>query len=270
MPADAVTTFADAAIPAGTFGALCLVVTFVSFKLPTFKALEWDNRFFIAVTLAALTNAVSVSYASITSLRELIAGINPVTPDCGPRSIVTAAAPAPVIYACWLTCGYFVQDCLMMALYPTETKKGLGGSAAVKIMWCHHLGSLLSWPWAMLTDQSAVFVTYCLATEITNIGQNLFMLANRGGVKALKAIEAPVGILWMLAFFLVRIVPVPYIAYAYYNTLIAGGGCGLPMAPWIASLIMCPIPVALNMFWFQKIVKKAIRMLGKQQADKKK
>ena len=65
--------------------------------------------------------------------------------------------------------------------------------------------------------------------------------------------------------------PVPYIAYAYYKTLIVGGGCGIPTAPWLASLMMVPVPVGLNLFWFNKIVKKAIRMLGKQKdGDKKK
>ena len=72
------------------------------------------------------------------------------------------------------------------------------------------------------------------------------------------------------SFFVVRVVPVPYIAYAYCNTLIVGGGCGISTAPWVASLIMVPIPVGLNLFWFNKIVKKAIRMLGKQKDAEKK
>lgn len=100
-PPDAATTMEAILYPAVGFGALCFVTTFASLNLPAFKSLEWDNRFFVAVTMAALLNASSVSYSSVTSLLELFTGPKAVTADCGPTSIVTAAAPSPVIYACW-------------------------------------------------------------------------------------------------------------------------------------------------------------------------
>ena len=77
------------------------------------------------------------------------------------------------------------------------------------------MGSLVAWPWAMLTHVSAVYVVYCLATEITNIGQNIFMLINRAG---LFNFEVPVGVLWMLSFFVMRVLPVPYITHMYFST----------------------------------------------------
>ena len=299
MPvSNAPTSFEDIVYPAATFGVICFGIFLLGLVLPIFQELTRVNRFFAACCLAALVNASTVSavflhisnaracpsediassrttptdidrfphrQASVSSLVELYTGPEAATADCGPNGFVHAPAPAPALYACWLTLGYFVQDCISMALFPSEMKEGNGGSTAYMIMWLHHIGSLITWPWGMLSDTYAPFITYCLATEVTNIGQNLFMLANRGKVSFLCAVEMPIGIAWLLGFFVVRILPVPYILYAYVNTLVLGGGCGISNAEWIAGLIMTPIPVCLNIFWFQKIVKKAMRMLSKKQ-----
>ena len=100
-------------------------------------------------------------------------------------------------------------------------------------------------------------------TEITNIGQNLFMLANRGGI--LTSIELPVGIAWALSFFVVRVLPVPLILFAYaYTHLYTFGSCSFSTAEFVVSCITVPIPVALNLFWFYKIVSKAQRMISKK------
>ena len=44
--------------------------------------------------------------------------------------------------------GYFLEDSLVMALYPREVAKGLGGTSAYLIMWMHHAVSLVVWPYA--------------------------------------------------------------------------------------------------------------------------
>ena len=93
-----------------------------------------------------------------------------------------------------------------------------------------------------------------------------------GNVPLLKPVELPIGLSWMVAFFVVRIIPVPFIFYAYVQTLILGGGCGIgvtasglprnrprarvletecpvllpwQMAAWIAALIAIPIPASV-------------------------
>ena len=272
MPvSNAPTSLEEIMYPLATFGTICFGVFLLGLKLPIFQELEpKSNRFFAACCLAALVNAATVSAASVSSLVQLYTGPEAATADCGANGFIHAPAPAPALYACWLTLGYFVQDCISMALFPAEMKEGNGGASAYMIMWLHHIGSLITWPWGMLSDTYAPFITYCLATEVTNIGQNLFMLANRGKVSFLQAVELPIGVLWMLAFFVVRILPVPYILYSYVNTMVLALGCGVSSAEWIAGLIMIPIPVCLNLFWFQKILKKASRMLFGKSSGKNK
>ena len=258
-------------LPAAAFGSLCFVVFLVGLKLPVFQELPKVNRFFASCCLAALVNACTVSYSAVSSLLQMYSGPNAVSVDCGANGFIHAPAPAPALFACWLTLGYFVQDCVGMAVFPHEMKEGNGGATAYAIMWLHHIGSLITWPWGMLSDTLAPFNTYCLATEVTNIGQNLFMLANRGKVPLLKPVELPIGIVWMIAFFIVRILPVPYLLYSYVNTLILNGGCGMSTAEWVAGIVMVPIPVCLNIFWFNKIVNKAMRMLsGKSSGSSRK
>ena len=59
--------------------------------------------------------------------------------------------------------------------------------------------------------------------------------------------------------------PAPIVLYAWFYTHIYPntGGCGDMLAvEFVVSLITIPIPVALNLFWFYKIVSKAMRMLN--------
>ena len=59
--------------------------------------------------------------------------------------------------------------------------------------------------------------------------------------------------------------------YAYYATHIASTGCGaLSTAEYVVSLLTVPIPVGLNLFWFYKIVSKAMRMINPKPKKEKK
>ena len=183
--------------------------------------------------------------------------------DCGlagTTNLLKMHAPPTGSFATALVCGYFAQDSLLMILYPKEMKAGLGGSSAYKIMWMHHLVSLIVWPYGLTHDTGVVFVVYFIATEATNIGANIFALANRGGFFVKQ--QLAIGILWMISFAVIRVIPVPYILYAYAKTHLSfGPSCGLTTPEFIVSLVTVPIPIGLNLFWFYKIVSKARRMI---------
>lgn len=246
------------------FATLCLVVTVIAAQLPAIKVLEWEKRLFVSLCCGALVNCSIVSWPALSALYEMyqMPGFHS---DCSASGlkIVNLQAPSIAVLACGLTCGFFLQDSLIMALYPKETAKELGGAAAYKIMWMHHVVSLFVWPYAMVSSVSSVFVVYFMATEITNIGQNTFLLANRGGFW-FKKYDLPIGICWMVSFLIFRVLPVPFVVYWWLVThVISPSGCwvGVSWAEFFVSFTTIPIPLMLNLFWFYKIVKKASRMI---------
>ena len=113
------------------FAALCLVVTAIAAQLPAIKALEWEKRLFVSLCCGALVNCSVVSWPALSALREMsqMAGFHS---DCSAPGlkIVNLQAPPVAVLACGLTCGFFLQDSLIMFLYPKETAKELGGAAA--------------------------------------------------------------------------------------------------------------------------------------------
>ena len=83
-------------------------------------------------------------------------------------------------------------------------------------------------------------------------------------------LETVVGVLWMASFFVVRVLPVPWLLYVYTRTvLMQSGGCGLSAAELLVGGLTVPIPIGLNLFWFWLMVKKVQRMLSRKSASKK-
>lgn len=148
---------------------------------------------------------------------------------------------------------------------------GLGGKTGYVVQWIHHGAAVLIWPYALSVGAANVFVVYCLATEVTNILQNLYFLVARGGFvsdpKAKSLLELTVAGAWLLLFTVVRVLPIPYFVYAYVQGLLLSGGCGISTVAWLVALFSVPIPVMLNTMWFKKMVAKYHRMLKKAKAD---
>jgi hypothetical protein len=209
--------------------------------------------------VVAFVNATIVSPLAIAALWEIWE--SGASLDCsGGPNLARVGAPKMALYSCGLTLGYFIADAAILAIFPAESTKNLGVTG-VQILWVHHVVSLFVWPYAFLTSSGAFFVVYFLATEVTNIGQNLFLLSNKvsllpGGIV--------IGCLWLLSFFVVRIVPVPWLVYAY-SKLFVLQSCGLTTFQTVLALVTVPIPMCLNIYWFFLILKKARSMLyGKQ------
>jgi len=255
-------TFADMAYPGALFSASLIALTFVMLQVPVFKALEWQKRIFCALCTVSLVNCSIVTWPALGALYELYT-----TPGfelaCGASTInlLQLSAPSGAVWACGLVCGYFLQDSIIMALFPKETAKELGGATAYKIMWVHHIVSLLVWPYSLVYSKSVVFVVYFMATEVTNIGQNLFLLANRAQLFGAGA-DTPIGLAWAVTFFVARIVPVPFIMYAWAFSHFGNGACGyFSTAEYAVSLLTVPIPIGLNLYWFYLIMRKATRLV---------
>ena len=102
--------------------------------------------------------------------------------------------------------------------------------------------------------------------QVTNIGQNAYLIASRG---RLLPGEIPIGVMWIASFFLVRILPVPWLLYAYVKTMVLQS-CGLELAELVVGRATVPIPMLLNLFWFQKMMKKLMRMFRRAKEGMKK
>lgn len=226
------------------------------------RGLKPSTRIFCASCAKDLLNACVAGPLAAIALLDIWRDPNAVVSCAGPLHLLNLPVGREAILACGITCGFFVADCVVLVRYPAEMAKELGGSAPYMIMWLHHVLSLALWPYTLVKPIHAPMITFCLATELTNIGQNAFVLAGRGKLLG-DAAEVAIGVLWMLSFFVVRIIPVPAIAYFIVDShLLTTHSCGLSTAWWWISVTTVPIPVMLNCFWFYKMVRKALRMLG--------
>ena len=211
-----------------------------------------EKGFLIATATQAFLHALIVSPIAVRALFELYSSSSAISCDA-PSSILTNPIPDAGHLACAITCGYFISDTTVMLAFPTTYQREWGKGSAYYIMLMHHIVSLLVWPTSMSHRAGAFFVVYFLSTEVTNIGQNAFMLADRTGSSA----TLPIGVTWMLSFFVVRILPIPLLLYMYAMNL--RSDCPMPL--WIrgTAAITLPVPLALNAYWFSKMVAKAMR-----------
>ena len=104
-------------------------------------------------------------------------------------------------------------------------------------------------------------VVWCVARA--QIGQNIFLLASKSDMFG-KDLALPIGIVWMVMFFVVRIVPMPFVLYGWFVTHVLSPGCGMLTAEWVLGMITVPIPQMLNAFWFYKIVNGALKKMRKK------
>jgi hypothetical protein len=235
------------------------VVLFVAYRLPGIRSKDGPTRVLTTTCVSSLVCAIVVSPLAISALFQLWRSPDAIL-DVTPGKLNLGSLPPPrsASFACGVCCGYFIMDTLMLLLFPKEMHKELGGTSGYLIMWLHHVVSFLVWPYAFANGIAVWFITYFLVTEVTNIGQNLFLLADRGKIVP-GAI--PIGVAWAFSFAVVRVAPVPHLLYSYLKLFILQNPVQLGTMEWIVTLSTVPIPIALNLYWFYKIVKKASRML---------
>jgi len=236
-----------------------LVATLV-YPCITIVSLKLSSQLFGAACVTSFVQAAFVTPFIVPAFWELMSTAPGF--ECYANSLNLALLPsnATTVFVCATVCGYFVQDCVLMFVKKEAMMKDLGGLSAYMIMWIHHIFSLFIWPYSVVEGKGTVFTVYFLATEVTNIGQNLFLLVNRAKLLP-KVLEAPIGITWMLSFFIVRVLPVPFFAWVYLKVVVMQD-CGLTTGETAVAAIFVPIPFALNLYWFNKMVAKAKRMLS--------
>ena len=258
LPFDAPTTLLACAVGGFAFFASC---TYVCKTLLT--SLATDRRPFTASCITAFFNAAFVSPLSAYAAWIFLNTPAALNLECAPgvQNLITTPSSAHGIIAVGLTCGYFVADTMMLVLDPAQMKKDLGGTTQYMIMWMHHVVSLIVWPYSMLGGKAVFFVLYYMVTEVTNVGQNLYLILR----EYKSSLEMPVGVAWIASFFIVRVLPVPVLLYVYAKMfwLQSSTACGLPTPDLVLGMLTVPIPIGLNLMWFRMMVKKVQRMMAK-------
>lgn len=219
-------------------------------KFTTSKNKNPSGIVFLASCFGSMANALTTSLYALSAFHEMVVSSDK------PISL-TMSAPDQLVWSCGITVGYFIADCLQMVIYHKEYKEQMKATG-MALMWGHHLISIVMWPYSVLTHKTSLFVGYFLVTEVTNIGQNFFHFANKTG--ASPKVTLGVGVLWIFSFFVFRILPLPWLLYHYVNLIVIQGGVGLTAGETVASLLTVPLPFMLNLYWFDLLVKKALRM----------
>ncbi|EOD23449.1 hypothetical protein EMIHUDRAFT_434359 [Emiliania huxleyi CCMP1516] len=238
----------------------CLVATralFPTVAKESHDALAPSRRFFVSQCVVSGLHALVSGPAGTAVLQQLLFSDPPAYAACPAQpNLATVAAPPLAVWTCGFTCGYFVYDSIVMLVYPEFTRAELGNPA---LMYGHHLISLLVWPYCIASGRAVVFVSFFLFTELTNIGQALFLVLNKG--KMLPSLETPVGLVWALSFLGCRIVTIPWLLKAFAEAVVTSD-CG--MAPFDRALgaLTVPLPILLNVYWFALIARKAMRIVA--------
>lgn len=143
---------------------------------------------------------------------------------------------------------------MQMVVYKTENVQEFGVNF-IRLMWTHHVVAILVWPYCTLASRAMLFVAWMLSSELSNILQNAFMLSKAGHLLPRRH-ETRLGLLWILTFTATRIVPAPWVAYAYYN-LLCLSVCSFTIVERVVGLTTVPIPFVLNAWWYYELLKGA-------------
>ena len=156
------------------------------------------------------------------------------------------------------TIGYFLYDLVAMLL---------DSEIYMDLMMVHHIFSLALWPVALLSGVGHYYVLQLLSTEATSplLHASVFFLPKHG-FKG-KTLHTACGLLFLLAFTVWRILPIPLIAYSAYASWSGLSDISWPL--FIAIFVGLPIPPLLNLYWYSLIVKGSLKALGLFDGKKK-
>ncbi|KAL1555448.1 TLC domain-containing protein 4-B-like isoform X1 [Salvia divinorum] len=204
--------------------------------------LEWSNR--VMSTFHAMYIATVSLYFVLWS--DLFNN----DPQRGP---VTLRSSTASISALGASVGYFLSDLSMIIWrYPS-----LGGMEYV----VHHLLSLASVSYAMLTGEAQMYTYMVLISEATTPSINLRWYLDAAGMKRSKAYTIN-GVLIFLSWLVARILLFIYLfwhSYIYYDEVKRMHEIGVVMMH-VVPLVLS----VMNLFWFSKIFKGMVKTLKRE------
>lgn len=110
---------------------------------------------------------------------------------------------------------HFLVDTIVTVVWKDEFIIAMRKPLWVQML-IHHLLSIIVWPMAVQGERGVFMVGYFMCTEITNILLNLRWLVAEGGTTGFIQTFCNVGLI--VAYTVVRIVPIPWLFYLVRNT----------------------------------------------------
>ena len=150
---------------------LMLAVFHLALARSAWAELPWSRRVFVASCTKDLLNAVTATPCALAALFGLLLGRPDASLSCttvaaGAAGAAGAAAessllaqklPALGLVACGITCGFFAADCVVLWRHGDELSAEMGRTNT-RLMWPHHLLSLVVWPYCAVYGRGGVFV----------------------------------------------------------------------------------------------------------------
>ena len=175
-----------------------------------------------------------------------------------PMSPVAAPTQAAIV-ALGISMGYIVFDLVWLLLHPE-----LGTPTIL----AHHVLSLVGFPYATLRHLCVPFVQFFILTEATGLLQHACMLLlklDREGTP----LYFIVGVSWTVSFFLVRIMPSPWLIYELVwkdSSRHLWASAFTPFDFWFGVCTL-PLPFLLNAYWGYLLAAGALKVLRKGRRD---
>jgi len=235
-----------------TFGACCVWLVLwckvMAPAIPRYASCSDEDRCY-------LTNSVvNLLPCAVVPAILIVAG----RPSTAPWTDGTLAPTPLALVAVGANCGYMAYDTLF-CLYYEKHRTALN--------FFHHLTSLFLWPWAMLSHRGVLFVEFFAFTEITGVLQHLRVIMARLGHDS-SPLYAAVGLSWTLSFFVVRILPGPYLLYLAAYIVMHNTWQPISLFMRWLGILTIPLPFLLNFYWFCLMIKGLVGFLKKYNSKK--
>lgn len=211
-------------------------------SLTKIQRIEWNNR--------GMSNAHAVF---ITLMSLYLVFFSDLFSD-SIEGLVTFRNSNLSTFTLGVSVGYFMTDLAMIFwLYPS-----LGGMEYV----LHHVLSIISISYSMLSGEGQLYTYMVLISETTTPGINLRWFLDTAGMKRSSAYLVN-GVAMFFAWLIARIFLFLYLfyhIYLHYNQIRQMHTFG-----YLLSLLVPIVLFAMNMMWFGKILKGLKKMLAKRQ-----
>jgi len=234
---------------AGSFAvSFCLLVLWhklIAPSIPSYRTRSREDQIFLASSFVSCYPSVTAPCLAVLALARVPVGDN--------QRVMDAAPSTEALRAVGISCGYMLYDtCYMLQHKQVRSPLMLG----------HHLLSVLVWPYAVLRRRALLLVLFFLVTESTNLGQHTRMILYKLGWRHTRAYQV-LGVSWIALFFVVRIVPGPYLVYK----LLSGDYSRYNAFDFGLMTLTCPLPFLLNSYWFYLLVRGLILFLEESRKD---
>jgi len=186
-----------------------------------------EELVFLSNSFVSLYPALTAPILAFMAIREL--------PLADNERVLAAAPPAAALRAVGISCGYMLYD-LMFILWHRQLRSPL--------LIGHHIFSIVFFPYATLQGRVVLLVMFFVATEATNVGQHVRMILLKLSLEHTKAYVAN-GVGWAIAFFVLRIVPSPYL----FSKLWHGSYAEVSSFDFFITATTVPLPFILNSYW---------------------